>query len=102
MKMKDSSILTDALGSLKHAASCYQMGVLESDSDNVREALQGIMVDRCDQQRAVFNLMHQMGMYKTAPAQSGDVERLIQSVQQSKAEMDAKHSHAEPVSPHEG
>lgn len=95
MKMKESSILTDSLESLKRAAARYQEAAFESDSDNVREVLQDIMYDRCEQQAAVFNLMHQMGMYKTVPAHSSDVERLIQSFERGKAEMAQHHADAE-------
>ena len=77
MRMQEKSILTDCLESLKHAAERYQEAAFECDSDNVREILQDIMYDRCEQQAAVFNLMHQIGIYKTETAPKEQLQALI-------------------------
>lgn len=98
MKMRESSVLKDCLESLKRAASCYQEAAFEADSDNVREILQDIMLDRCEQQAAVFNLMHQMGLYKTEPAPNEAVQRLIQQFEQGAVQMQQRHEKAgEPL-----
>lgn len=77
MRMQEKSILTDSLESLKHAAERYQEAAFECDSDNVREVLQDIMYDRCEQQAAVFNLMHQMGMYETEAASREELDQVL-------------------------
>lgn len=77
MKMQESSVLIDCLESLKHAAERYQEAAFECDSDPVRNTLQEIMVDRLEQQAAVFNLMHQMGLYKTETAPREKLEEAL-------------------------
>jgi len=95
VQMQERSVLTDCLESLKHAAFRYQEAAFESDSDNVREVLQDIMYDRCEQQAAVFNLMHQMGLYKTAPADAQRVQRLVEKFQHGVDEMADRHGREE-------
>lgn len=91
MKMQEKSILTDCLESLKHSAECYQKAAFECDSDNVRELVQDIMGDRCEQQASVFNLMHQMGIYKTESAPSDKVQQAVKEYRQGAQQMQARH-----------
>lgn len=90
MRMQEKSILTDSLESLKHAAERYQEAAFECDSDNVREVLQDIMYDRCEQQAAVFNLMHQMGLYETEPAPQEALRRLVAECRRNLDQMSAR------------
>lgn len=69
MQMHSKCILRDSLETFKHLAECYGHAAFESDSDNVRETFLNIMRDKCELQAAVFNLMHQMGDYRTKPAE---------------------------------
>lgn len=102
MKMQEASVLTDCLESLKHAAECYQRAAFECDSDDLRDLLQDIMYDRCEQQAAVFNLMHQMGLYRTKTADASRVDQLLQHVSQGAEGMDQFHDQSEGTSlPHE-
>lgn len=89
--MQESSVLTDCLESLKHAAERYQQAAFEADSDDVRELLQDIMYDRCEQQAAVFNLMHQMGLYKTEPAGDEARRRVLERFEKTAAEFEKRH-----------
>lgn len=88
--MQESSVLTDCLESLKHAAERYLEAAFESDSDDVRELLQDIVYDRCEQQAAVFNLMHQMGIYKTQPVAADVLAQALQRHEQSAQQMAAR------------
>ena len=84
MQMQEMSILVDSLETLKHAAERYQDAALECDSDDVREVLQDIMYDRCEQQAAVFNLMHQMGLYETEAASSEELDAVLKKYKRSR------------------
>lgn len=72
--MEEISILTDCVESLEHAAEAYMQAAFACDTGAVRKRLQQIAHDRCEQQAAVFNLMHQMGIYKTEPAPANRLE----------------------------
>lgn len=74
MRMEEISILTDCVESLEHAAEAYMQAAFSCDTGAVRKRLQQIAHDRCEQQAAVFNLMHQMGIYKTEPAPADRLE----------------------------
>ena len=94
MKMQESSVLTDCLESLKHAAERYIAAACEADSDDVRMVLQEIALDRCQQQAAVFNLMHQMGLYETEPAEAAAVRRARDRYARVAQELEARHRRA--------
>lgn len=76
MQMSESAILQDCLDTLKHASMCYLRASHEADSDRLRETFQSLAIDKGEQKNAVFNLMHQAGMYPTRPADTAHVEEL--------------------------
>lgn len=76
MQMSESAILRDCLDTLKHASMCYLRASHEADSDRLRETFQSLAIDKGEQKNAVFNLMHQAGMYPTRPADAEHVEDL--------------------------
>lgn len=76
MEMGERAILRDCLDTLKHASMCYLRASLEADSDGVRQTLARLAVDKSEAKNAVFNLMHQAGIYKTEPADPTQVEKL--------------------------
>ncbi|OUM98390.1 MAG: hypothetical protein BAA04_00520 [Firmicutes bacterium ZCTH02-B6] len=82
MEMDERAILRDCLDTLKHAAVCYLQASLECDSDELRRTLSHLAVDKSEEQNAVFNLMHQAGIYKTHPADPKQVETLRQQCRQ--------------------
>lgn len=95
MMMRERSVLTDCLESLKHVAAKYQEAAYSCDSDRVRETLQDIMFDRVEQQTSVFNLMHQMGMIETEPAPAGEIEMLLGAYREDFARMEKRHHDVE-------
>ncbi|HEY8416464.1 MAG TPA: spore coat protein [Limnochordales bacterium] len=80
--MGERAILRDCLDTLKHASMCYLRASLEADSDGVRQTLARLAVDKSEAKDAVFNLMHQAGIYKTEPADPAQVEKLRAACQQ--------------------
>ncbi|REJ36471.1 MAG: hypothetical protein DIU82_04355 [Bacillota bacterium] len=78
MEMDERAILRDCLDTLKHASMCYLQAGLEADSDDLRKTFVRLAVDKSEEQNAVFNLMHQAGIYKTQPADPAQVEALRQ------------------------
>lgn len=79
MEMSEKSVLTDCLESLKHASEHYLRAALESDSDGMRQRLRNLAVDKAEGSNAVFNMMHQAGIYKTKPADMGEVRDVVTS-----------------------
>lgn len=76
MQMSELAILRDCLDTLKHASTCYLRASHEADSDQLRKTFQNIAIDKGEQKNAVFNLMHQAGMYETRPAEAARVTEL--------------------------
>ncbi|GEM_PF-2149694 len=97
MKMQEKSILTDCLESIKHAAERYQEAAFEADHDHVRDTLQDIMIDRVEQQAAVFSLMHQMGLYSTPEANGERVNEVLSLYRAEAEKMEARHRSVEGV-----
>lgn len=95
MKMQEKSILTDCLESIKHAAERYQEAAFEADHDHVRDTLQDIMIDRVEQQAAVFSLMHQMGLYATPEANGERVNEVLSLYRAEAEKMEARHRRVE-------
>lgn len=93
--MQEKSILTDCLESIKHAAERYQQAAFEADHDHVRDTLQDIMIDRVEQQAAIFSLMHQMGMYETPEAPAERIQRTLDMYRQQAAAFEARHREVE-------
>lgn len=87
MAMQDKYILHDCLETLKHLGSTYQAVAFECDSDALRKTLENIQIDRDEQRNAVFNLLHQMGEYKTATAETGQVSAKQQMWRQTLNQM---------------
>lgn len=77
--MSEKAVLRDCLESLKHASVGYLQASFECDSDALRQMCQGIAVDHAEARNAVFNLMHQAGMYHTTPADQEQVKRIRQA-----------------------
>lgn len=73
MEMSERAVLRDCLESLKHAATCYLKTSFEADSDGLRKLCDRIAIDKSEAKNAVFNLMHQAGMYETQPADAAQV-----------------------------
>jgi len=82
VKMGEQAILRDCLDTLKHASMCYLRASLEADSDELRRTFDRLTIDKSEAKNAVFNLMHQAGMYKTQPADPAQVEALRQQCRQ--------------------
>lgn len=76
MQMSEKAVLRDCLESLKHASVGYLQASFECDSDPLRQICQGLAVDHAQARNAVFNLMHQAGMYRTTPADHAQVQRI--------------------------
>lgn len=76
MQMSEAAILRDCLDTLKHASACYLRAGHEADSKEFRETLQSLAIDKAELKNAVFNLMHQAGIYETRPADPADVTAL--------------------------
>lgn len=95
MKMQEKSILTDCLESIKHVAERYQEAAFEADHDHVRDTLQDIMIDRVEQQAAIFSLMHQMGLYETAEAPGDRIEQTLAAYRKAAEEFEARRQAAD-------
>ena len=80
--MDERAILRDCLDTLKHASVCYLQASLEADSDELRKTFARLAVDKSEAKNAVFDLMHQAGIYKTQPADPAQVEALRQECRQ--------------------
>src|SRR5690606_28480245 len=93
--MQEKSILTDCLESIKHAAERYQEAAFEADHDHVRDTPQDIMIDRVEQQAAVFSLMHQMGRYATPEANGERVNEVLSLYRAEAEKMEARHRRVE-------
>lgn len=74
--MSEKAVLRDCLESLKHASVSYLRASFECDSDPLRQICQGLAIDHAQARNAVFNLMHQAGMYPTLPADRTQVQRI--------------------------
>lgn len=74
--MSEAALLRDCLDTLKHASMCYLRASHEADSDRLRETFEHLAIDKAEQKNAVFNLMHQAGMYKTKAANPEEVAEL--------------------------
>lgn len=81
MEMSEKAVLTDCLETLKHASSCYLKASLECDTDGLRQILSHLAIDKAEESNAVFNLMHQAGMYDT---KQSDAKEVTQFVKQAK------------------
>lgn len=77
--MSEKAVLRDCLESLKHASMGYLQASFECDSDSLRQTCQSLAVDHAEARNAVFNLMHQAGMYHTTPADEEQVNRIRQA-----------------------
>ena len=93
--MQEKSILTDCLESIKHAAERYQEAAFEADHDHVRDTLQDIMIDRVEQQAAIFSLMHQMGLYETAEAPGDRIQKTLETYRRQAADFETRHREVE-------
>lgn len=82
IEMDERAVLRDCLDTLKHASMCYLQASLEADSDSVRKTCARLAVDKSEEKNAVFNLMHQAGIYKTQPADPAQVETLKRQCRQ--------------------
>jgi len=91
MEMGERAILRDCLDTLKHASMCYLRASLEADSDPLRQTFDGIAIDKSEAKNAVFNLMHQAGIYETRPANPAEVEKLREACRQFLAQLDTGH-----------
>lgn len=78
MEMSEKAVLTDCLESLKHASACYLRASMECDTDGLRKNLSHLALDKAEESNAVFNLMHQAGMYETKPADAKDVADFVE------------------------
>lgn len=76
MHMSEPAILRDVLDTLKHASMCYLRASHEADSDGLRKTFDRLAIDKSEQKNAVFNLMHQAGLYNTQPANPDHVAAL--------------------------
>lgn len=79
MKMSEKAVLTDCLESLKHASEHYLRAALECDTDSLRKLFCHLAIDKAEESNAVFNLMHQAGMYITEPAEATKVSEFVES-----------------------
>ena len=77
--MSEKAVLRDCLESLKHASVGYLQASFECDSDSLRQMCQRLAVEHAEARHAVFNLMHQAGMYHTTPADDEQVSRIRQA-----------------------
>jgi len=87
LELDDKYILRDCLETLKHQAMVYQWASFECDDDRLRKLLQHTAIDKNDLRNAVFNLMHQRGMYPTASADMVDLQQLAAQWQKALADM---------------
>lgn len=92
--MEESLILTDCIESLKHAAEAYLHAALACDNGTLRKRLQEIVVDRCQQEAAVFSLMHQMEIYRTEEAPKERVEAVKARFTKAFEAMEQRHEAA--------
>lgn len=81
-RVKHKSILRDCLETFKHLNAIYSHAAAEADSDRLRKAFINIAVDKLELQAATFNLMHQMGLYRTRPAEDAQVQQVRQAYRQ--------------------
>lgn len=95
MTMEESSILTDCIESLKHAAEQYLHAAFLCDTDSVRDTLQDIVYDRCEQEASVFSLMHQMEIYKTEEAPKERVDSVKARFSKAMVHMESRHEAAD-------
>lgn len=75
--MNEKAVLLDCLASLDHAATRYQRAALECDTDPLRKLLTHLAVDKLEEHRAVFNLMHQAGIFRTETADPKDIRSVV-------------------------
>lgn len=82
MQMSDIAILRDCLDSLKHASVSYLQASHETASNDMRQTLQRVAVDKGEQKNAVFNLMRREGMYDIRSADPQAVSQLSHKCEQ--------------------